>query len=339
MKKSLKHKKMVMRFIQEMNEARNASADSHPIFEKYFSKDVVLEITKPFEKIEGISNYLNDFWNPMIESFPDLEDQPYILIGGEYEGRDYVSLTGNFVGTFKKSWLDIPPTNQPAWLRYSATFMIKNERIVKAWYFFDILDVMRQAGYHFFPNRGIEHVPPAPMTGDGIVTYETDSTEGKKTIDLTNAMLNGLGSYDGKDLESMGQTRFWDVKNMMWYGPSGIGTTRGLKGFEDNHQVPFITAFPDRGITEKIGKEYFTQIGDGNYSCDFGFPAMYGTHLNDDWLGIKATGKIITLRVVDYWRREDDQLKENWVFIDMIDVLEQLGIDVFEMMKREIVGN
>jgi hypothetical protein len=173
------------------------------------------------------------------------------------------------------------------------------------------------------------------MTGDGIVNYKRAPIEGEKTLELTNAMLNGLGSYDGKTLSSMGQERFWDQEQMMWYGPAGIGTTRGLKGFQKNHQVPFITAFPDRGITVKEGKEYFTQIGDGNYSCDFGFPAMYGTHNGDGWLGLKATGKKITLRVVDYWRREGEIFKENWVFIDMIHVLKQLDVDVFELLNME----
>ena len=37
--------------------------------------------------------------------------------------------------------------------------------------------------------------------------------------------------------------------NFMWYGPAGIGTTRGMKGFEDYHQIPFLVAFPDRGGT------------------------------------------------------------------------------------------
>ena len=136
-----------------------------------------------------------------------------------------------------------------------------------------MIDVIRQAGFNFIPNKGIDWIPPAPMTGDGIVTYPTDKEEGQKTLDLTNAMLNGLGEYDGKTLESMAQERFWEEKDMMWYGPSGIGTTRGLKGFQDNHQLPFLVGFPDRGITPKKRKEYFAQIGDGNYSCDFGFPA------------------------------------------------------------------
>ena len=210
-------------------------------------------------------------------------------------------------------------------------------KVKKAWFFFDVLDVIRQAGFNLFPNRGLEHVPPGPMTQDGVVDYETNTSDGLKTLDLTNRMLTALGQYDGESLESMDQTRFWDEKNMMWYGPSGIGTTRGLKGFEENHQVPFIKAFPDRGITEKVGKDYFTQIGEGNYSCDFGFPAMYGTHLADGWLGLEATGKRIILRVVDYWRREGDKLKENWVFIDIVHVLEQLGVDVFELLKKKII--
>ncbi len=330
------NKKRTIALIKEMNEAGADKGQLSGVFKKYFSKDIILNITKPFEEIKGIDGYAGEFWLPLMKSFPDLENQTYILIGGEYEGRNYVSCTGNFVGTWEKNWLGIPATNQPVWLRYAAHFLFSKGKIVKAWYFFDILDVMRQAGFNFLPAKGIEWVPPIPMTGDGIVDYPTDEKEGQKTLALTNAMLDALGEYDGKTLESMGQERFWDVKSMMWYGPSGIGTTRGLKGFQNNHQIPFLKGFPDRGITPKKGKDHFTQIGDGNYSCDFGFPAMYGTHNGDGWLGLNATGNRITLRVVDYWRREEDRLKENWVFIDLVDVLEQLGIDVFKLMHKEI---
>lgn len=335
----LYNKKFVLSFLKEMDKAITSKDATKAILQKYLSKNVRLEITKPFEgEMKGVKSYLEDFWQPLLVAFPDIENQPYILIGDAYEGREYVSATGNLIGTFKKNWLGIPATNQPTWLRYSVTFLIRKGKIAKVWYFFDMLDVMRQAGYHFIPNKAIEWIPPAPMTGDGIVTYPTDRQEGKKTLDLTNAMLTALGEYDGKTLDSMGQERFWDVKDMMWYGPSGIGTTRGLKGFQDYHQVPFLVTFPDRGITPKKGKEYFAQIGDGNYSCDFGFPAMYGTHKGSDLFGLKATGKEITLRVVDYWRREGDKLKENWVFIDIVDVLEQLGVDVFNLLKKKIDG-
>ena len=332
----LNNKQKTLAFIDELNNADQSKDELLIILRKYFSENLILNITKPFEEIVGLDDCVSLFIQPLMHAFQNIENHAYILLGGEYDSREYVSFTGNFIGTWKEDWLGIPKTNQPAWLRYSTTFLFEKGKIVKAWYFFDILGLIRQAGFNLFPNKGLELIPPIPMTGDGIVNYCVDKAEGVKTLELTNSMLDALGEYDGQSLESMGQERFWDVENMMWYGPSGIGTTRGLKGFQDHHQVPFLKGFPDRGITPKKAKDYFTQIGNGNYSCDFGFPAMYGTHNGDGWLGLKATGKNITLRVVDYWRREGDQLKENWVFIDMIDVLEQLGIDVFELLQSKI---
>lgn len=53
-----------------------------------------------------------------------------------------------------------------------------------------------------------------------------------------------------------------------------------------------------------------------------------------DFLKIPATNKKITMRVMDFYRREDNLLAENWVFIDMVDFLLQIGIDVFDRMKN-----
>jgi len=149
-------------------------------------------------------------------------------------------------------------------------------------------------------------------------------------------MIEGLLDYDGKSLDSMGQERFWDVQNMMWYGPSGIGTTKGLKRFQDNHQIPFLKAFPNRGVIDDENAIHMAQLADGNYSCHVGFPLMDGKHTGDGWLGLKASHRTVTMRVMDFWRREGDRLKENWVFIDMIDVLEQLGVNVFELLHVQI---
>ena len=331
----LYHKKLAVSFIEEMNNAVRTKKQIDQVLGQYLSEDLTLNVTKPFEEIKGVEGYTNKFWMPLLDSFPDLEIQPYILMGGSYEGRDCVSFTGNMIGTFHKDWLGIPSTSQPTWIRFAAHFIIEDNKISRAWYFLDMLDVMRQAGFNFFPNKGIEWVPPGPMTGDGIVTYPTNAHEGQKSLALTNAMLDGLGSYDGQTLDSMGQEQFWDVQNMMWYGPCGIGTTKGLQGFQQNHQLPFLVAFPDRGITSKTEEIHFAQFGDGNYSCDFGFPSMHATHLGDGWLGLKATGRTLTLRVMDFWRREGDRLKENWVFIDMINLLEQMDVDVFALLKEK----
>lgn len=326
------NKKVIVSFFKEMNAAKTFDVKS--ILENYCAKNIIVNITSPFEEIKSIESFYDEFWKPLFSSFPDIENQPYILIGGDYEERSYVSCTGNFLGTFKEDWLDVPATNQPTWLRYTALFRIENNKIIKAWYFFDVLDIIRQAGFNLFPNRGIELVPPAPMTNDGILNHDTNPIEGEKTLNLINNMLDGLSSYDGEFVDSMGQERFWNAKNMMWYGPSGIGTTRGLKGFQNNHQIPFLKAFPTRGMLPKTQEDQFCQLGDGNYAFDFGFPLMYGTHLGNDWLGLTATGKKITMRVLDFWRNEDGKLKENWVMIDMVDILNQLGIEVFKKLKE-----
>ncbi|WP_197409834.1 ester cyclase, partial [Haloferax profundi] len=55
----------------------------------------------------------------------------------------------------------------------------------------------------------------------------------------------------------------------------------------------------------------------------------------DGWLGLPATGETVTMRVMDFWRREDDLLAENWVFIDMIDLLNQMGVDVFDRLQND----
>jgi hypothetical protein len=41
------------------------------------------------------------------------------------------------------------------------------------------------------------------------------------------------------------------------------------------------------------------------------------------------------MRIIDVWRREGDRLAENWVFIDMVDLLGQLGVDVFDRLRAD----
>jgi hypothetical protein len=44
------------------------------------------------------------------------------------------------------------------------------------------------------------------------------------------------------------------------------------------------------------------------------------------------------MRVADWWRREGDVLRENWVMIDLPDLLLQMNVDVFarlETLKQE----
>lgn len=331
MNTNLRNKETILQFFKELNNVDKNSLKE--VLLHYFHETIIVYVSRPFEEYKGVDNYKEQFYEPLLNAFPDLEIQPYIVMGGISGENNCVCIAGNFIGTFLNDWLTIPATQQPTYIRFHATFFITDNKINRAWYFLDVLDVIRQAGYNLFPFKGLQQPAPNPMTGDGIITYTTDTKETEKSYNLTNAMIDGLLEFDGKSIDSMAQERFWDVKNMMWYGPGGIGTTRGLKGFQDNHQIPFLKAFPNRGVFKEDESTNFVNIAEGNYTCHFGYPIMNGKHTGDGWLGLKPTNKSFTMRVMDFWRRDGDKLRENWVMIDMIDVLEQFNIDVFQLLK------
>jgi predicted ester cyclase len=325
----LDNKRLVAAMIAGTNQAIASKKPVNAVVEQYFSADIEWNGSKPFDEIKGTSAFCSQFWEPFVRAFPDLEDQPYILMAGTFKDLDWVSLTGNYIGTFEHEWLGIPPTHQATWIRYGTFYEMKKGKIVRAYCILDMLDVIRQAGYNLFPNRAPEITINGPMTYDGILTGITDPEEGRKSLQLTEDMIKALGNFDGKNLHTMQMDKYWHP-NMMWYGPAGTGSTRGLKGFQDYHQKPFLVGFPDRK-----GGNHKARFGDGTYSCSTGWPSIYATHGGNGWMGLEATHKKITMRVMDWWRREENMLKENWVFIDKIDLLEQLGINVFELLKNQ----
>ena len=54
----------------------------------------------------------------------------------------------------------------------------------------------------------------------------------------------------------------------------------------------------------------------------------------DGWLGIAPSSQQITMHSLDFWRVENGLIRENWVLIDLLDVYNQIGVDVFARMKE-----
>jgi len=54
---------------------------------------------------------------------------------------------------------------------------------------------------------------------------------------------------------------------------------------------------------------------------------MRMTHTGE-YLGVPATGKALTLRVMDFYRCADGRIMENWVFLDCLDMFRQLEVDL-----------
>ena len=55
---------------------------------------------------------------------------------------------------------------------------------------------------------------------------------------------------------------------------------------------------------------------------------------NDGWLGIAPVNKEIMLKSLDFWRLESGLIRENWVLVDLLDVFNQVGINVFERLNE-----
>ncbi|MEO0674929.1 MAG: ester cyclase [Pseudomonadota bacterium] len=271
---------------------------------------------------------LDAFWRPLFGAFPDLTRRDDIFVTGHFDDRDWLACTGHFVGTFHAPWLNIPPTDQLTFIRFAELNAYDGDRIERSYMLLDLIGLARQAGIDLIAkSRGAEIIAPGPAAQDGLRLTDSDPGETEKSLTLVNAMIEGLMSYDRTSLKSMHQTDFW-TPDMLWYGPSGIGATRGLGGFERYHQQPFLNFVPDR-----VGGDHVTRFADGPYAASAGWPSIRATTSGEPWIDMPVpSGLPVTMRVVDFWRRSGNRFAENWVFVDIPDLFLQCGIDIFEAL-------
>lgn len=343
----LSNKLRLYRALQELAESSDGALAAR--FAALVSGDTEWRMSHPLNEMAGRDQVVEKVWQPLKHALPDLERRDLVFVGGDYQGRDYVAAVGHYCGTFRNDWLTIPATGRPIYLRYGEVFEVRDGRIVQANCLWDIRDFIRQAGFWpLAPSLGTESRWAGPITGDGIVLAETDPTQSAASIAQTLAMHKTLGDYN--DLEGLGregllnmpQKQHWHPK-MMWYGPAGIGTTRGLQGFVDYHQLPFRLAFPNRkGGGQWTDKEvaasakrggHYIRIGDGPYSVTGGWPSVMAYHGGGSFLGVGATGKLVTMRVMDFYLHHEGLIRENWVPLDILDLLMQMGVDVIDRMQ------
>lgn len=181
---------------------------------------------------------------------------------------------------------------------------------------------MIQAGYNPFPNQTASPmVQPGPATHNGLLFADADPVESQKTMDVMNFMINDLGQWQsGLPLEEE-LARSWH-DDMIWWGPAGIGATYTISRYADQHSRPFRSAFTDRSKTQHIAR-----IAEGHFSAFFGWPNFTARPTNG-FIGLPPNDTLCEFRVIDVYRRREDKLIENWIFIDMLHFMKQQGIDV-----------
>jgi predicted ester cyclase len=297
---------------------------------KVFSPKAKIQLSYPFETLAGPENLYNDIYTPLKHAIPDLERRETIVIAGTSEDNsEWVGCCGYYTGSFEKSWLDIPPTGYQVSMRFHEFYRIENGTVVEMQAIWDIPEVMMQAkAWPMVPSLGREWHVPGPATQDGL-SIVPDSKKAALSTKLVADMCISLGNYATGGVEAMALDKYWHPR-CSWYGPSGIGSARGIKGFRNWHQIPFLNGMPNR--VGDVGKGYI--FGDGDYVGFTAWPGMQMTISNDGWLGIAPSNQSITMRSLDFWRCEKGLIRENWVLVDLLHVYHQLGVDVLGRMKE-----
>jgi len=298
-----------------------------------YHEDARLTVTHPFGEITGHDG-IGGLWRQLRDAIPDMERRDLIFVGGE--NRDdprlararaphLVAAIGHLQGTFAADLCDIPATRAVVHLRYAEAHWLDGDRIRQSHLFFDLLDLMRQAGvWPLPPSLGVEGMWPGPAPQNGLRLGD-DAWDGPDALDTVFGMHAALLSFDGVNLDSMPHADYW-TEHFMYYAASGVGMCRGLSGFRAHHQIPFLRAFPDR-----TAEGHFIRISDGPFAVTGG--TVLGTH-SGEFLGMPATGKRIRVPVMDFYRLEDGIIAENWLPMDVPFVAEQMGNDLFGRLRH-----
>ena len=334
-----KNKQKIREYLKDIIHSGKKHIDKN--LNKYFTQNIKVNCFHPLNEFSGIEKFKDNYWIPLFESFPDLERRDQIVIGGTFKDKIQVAIISMLSGVFKKDWLGIKANNKMVNLRCCEIYELKEDKIVECHILIDTIDLIFQTGIlPINKSRGTEGNWLNPINTDGVNFFEKDIKVSKFNLEQALTMQRSLNikpEIDCKSDEDLKlklldhpQKEFWHDK-MIWYGPSGIGTARSLKGFIDFHQLPFRKTFKERNYW-KLG--HYCELGDGKFSLTAGWHSIQATYGSDDWLGYPPNNNNVTMRVMDFYHHDEGKIRENWVPIDIAHILIQIGIDVFELIKK-----
>ena len=302
--------------------------------DKVAAPDALFRLAHPFGDMTGPQDFYDGALATLKAAWPDVERRDWLVMAGSDDaGADWVGCGGHFVGTFTAPFLDIPPTGHLAHMRFHEFYRFTDGKVTEYQALWDIPEVMMQAGaWPMVPSLGREFCIPGPASGDGLMRAARDEDQSEASRQLIIDMLEHMKRHPSQGgAEVMEMPRFWHPR-MNWYGPAGIGTGRGIEGFRNWHQIPFLNGMPDRG--NKVDEIIYHFFGDNDYAAVTGWPDMIQTISHDGWLGIPPVGKEITMRSLDFWRLEGGLIRENWVMVDLFHMYDQIGVDVFARLRE-----
>ena len=303
------------------------------ILGEMLSHDAICHLCHPFGDIAAHQIY-DKLFAALHYALPDVERRDIICISGsDQNAANWVGCAGHYVGRFMRPFLGIPPTGHIASVRYHEFYCFTDGQITEMHVIWDLPCLMMQANvWPMGPSLGNEWHVPGPAGQDGLDTAELTPEQSAASCQHVIDMLSAMQKYPAQGgPEIMEMEKFWHP-HFNWYGPSGIGSSRGIESFRSWHQTPFLDAMPDRGqYPDDVSQHFFAE---GAYVAVTGWPNMAQTLSGHGWLGIGPTGQKITLRSLDFWRLENGFIRENWVLVDLLDIWAQTGVDVMARMQQ-----
>lgn len=304
------------------------------VLKAHTSEDYLWRGVYPFREQKGAQAVADVFWSPLMKSMTRMQRRQDIFIGGENEittGEIWVMSMGHFMGLFDTEFLGMRPTGKMMSIRYAEFNCVEQGKITKTGLFLDLLGAMDQAGcYPLPPSTGKYFVYPGPRNHDGLLFDDAEPEEGVATLALVNKMVDDLSALN--DSGAMGcppevLEKSWS-KDMIWYGPCGIGASYTIPRYQQQHQLPFRNNLKDKKFNGHV-----CRFAEGNFACFFGWPNLSNTPIGG-FLGMTGGEVRADMQVVDVYYREGDKLCENWVLIDLPYWLKQQGLDVFERTQK-----
>jgi predicted ester cyclase len=328
------NKKLVMSFWQQLESQTAGHVEA--VVKKFMAPIAPWHGPDPINRLDGVEAFCSGFWRPLLQSFPDLQRHTHIFFGGKssgridglQDGRMWVTGTGCFQGTFENDYLGIPASGGEVSIRWGEFCRIEQGRIAETFFLLDLVDLVQQAGFQVLPpSLGKDGLYPAPQAGDGVLLDVQNQQESAYSLEhIRRFIFEGLNSYDESALESMGMADYFHP-NVKWYGPGGIGACLSFEEFEEFHQARWLHAFPDRAV-----QDLDALFAEGNYSGGPGWAGVLATH-KGRYLDCPATGKRLEINGLDWWKRDGEMYVENWVFVDMIHLFRQMGVDLLQRLR------
>lgn len=263
----------------------------------------------------------DDDWQEFQECFDDIETHEIIDVKSRavIDGKFCKARVYYVTGTFARKWKNIEPDHN----KY--VFQIgEHENVHGHFVNIDITELLSKTGHCPWQRSSY-------WAADSCMDPDRTKRIHLPTVDITDeecwdtlwGMIQGLRSYDGKNIQSMNMDKWWNVEDMWWVGPFCIGDLHGLEAFQKYHQSRFLSFIPDRDGSKGTQKVIYTE---GNKAALMGHPSMSCTHVGE-YFGFSPLepARQPRLFVNDFWTSKDGKLVDNWCQIDMIDLFRSIS--------------